>query len=500
MYHVDVNWLIKTRAGRLVSRLAGLCMAACFVYWRFLTPKIHTASTSEIISLLPKELIDSRQPDKQAESRLAALVTAVDKFDPKRFRPIIDGNESDEFRSKAAEGLWNDGRLAEIERILKSGPIQIVPPADGTPFEQAERAKEEALLNIAKIRQLIRPLLQSALVYRRTGRSAQAVQIMLSALTVSERFWELQGPLRFYLDAFGVETSAMKAVSEAAQDPRTSPKDCEVLLKAIPPAPALDDYLVTSLRNEFSWSVLPGLSDPYRDFKEAADSDDADIVSPFELGFKTSYDAAETATQIGKSFIIGMQNAARPYSQYQDGARQIQMKAAAKLPMPPDLSKLKGIGRKLEKYRFKVTTYNTDNYYGRVIIMDELSDLALVEMSDRWRAMREAVRVELASRIYRASHLGALAPSPQGYVSLLGPWPMDPFDGSPMKYSAPRQVVYSVGQNLVDDGGRVSGTPSSALDVGLSLAISEPSRPKAALPPIPVRPKPTRRAPPSTAD
>ena len=31
--------------------------------------------------------------------------------------------------------------------------------------------------------------------------------------------------------------------------------------------------------------------------------------------------------------------------------------------------------------------------------------------------------------------------------------PRDPFDGAPFRYSAERRLVYSVGENLVDDGG-----------------------------------------------
>jgi hypothetical protein len=31
--------------------------------------------------------------------------------------------------------------------------------------------------------------------------------------------------------------------------------------------------------------------------------------------------------------------------------------------------------------------------------------------------------------------------------------PRDPFDGAPFRYSAGRRLVYSVGENLVDDGG-----------------------------------------------
>ena len=31
--------------------------------------------------------------------------------------------------------------------------------------------------------------------------------------------------------------------------------------------------------------------------------------------------------------------------------------------------------------------------------------------------------------------------------------PRDPFDGQPFRYAAERRVVYSIGENLTDDGG-----------------------------------------------
>ena len=33
--------------------------------------------------------------------------------------------------------------------------------------------------------------------------------------------------------------------------------------------------------------------------------------------------------------------------------------------------------------------------------------------------------------------------------------PIDPFDGKPLKYSAPKKIVYSVGQDTNDSGGSI---------------------------------------------
>jgi len=480
VYHVRVKWLIKTRAGRIVVRLLVLALVVGFVYWRFFTPKIHTAGLEDVSAVVPKSLLQTNPKDPDAEMRLTSLIAAINKFRAQDFRAVINRMQSDEDRARAADKIWNDGRLSQVLHILASGPIRIPTSVISKSVAESSASTENTLGELSKIRQLERALIESAAAYRHTGKGAQSQGCLMAVLTISNKFWDMQGPLTYYLEAISVETSAMKAVADAALDPRTSPQDCDVLLKAIPPAPVVDDSLTTSMRNEFNWEVLPKLTDPYKDFKEPeaeAKDSDPDTTTPFDLGFKTSYDSIETATALGKSFSIGIENAARPLSRYNDGARQIQQKAATKLPLPPDLTKLKGFGRKMEKFRFRVITYNTDNYYGRVLITDEISDLALVEMSDRWRALRNSVRVALGSREYRASHGGAMPATADQFGAVLGVWPSDPYDGGPMKYNAGNEVVYSIGSNLVDDGGLVSGPSSSAKDVGISLKISAPSQP-----------------------
>jgi hypothetical protein len=42
--------------------------------------------------------------------------------------------------------------------------------------------------------------------------------------------------------------------------------------------------------------------------------------------------------------------------------------------------------------------------------------------------------------------------------------PLDPFDGKPLRYSAEKRIVYSVGRDLTDDGGSEEQDPASASD------------------------------------
>jgi hypothetical protein len=68
-------------------------------------------------------------------------------------------------------------------------------------------------------------------------------------------------------------------------------------------------------------------------------------------------------------------------------------------------------------------------------------------------AQLQATRVILALRAYQLAHgslpadLNALVPE------FLDKVPVDDFDGQPLRYSPERKIVYSVGNNLKDDGG-----------------------------------------------
>jgi len=79
----------------------------------------------------------------------------------------------------------------------------------------------------------------------------------------------------------------------------------------------------------------------------------------------------------------------------------------------------------------------------------------------------QATRTILALRAYQLTH-GKLPPDLSALVpEFLNEVPIDDFDGQPLRYSPERKIVYSVGQNLKDDGGddSRSGPSSRQLDL-----------------------------------
>ena len=82
----------------------------------------------------------------------------------------------------------------------------------------------------------------------------------------------------------------------------------------------------------------------------------------------------------------------------------------------------------------------------------------------------QATRTILALRAYQLVH-GNLPPDLKALVpEFLDEVPVDDFDGQPLRYSAEKKIVYSVGRNLKDDGGDDQASPKDSSQRHLDLA------------------------------
>jgi len=164
-----------------------------------------------------------------------------------------------------------------------------------------------------------------------------------------------------------------------------------------------------------------------------------------------------------------MENARRPLSQFDRTAMDQLAREGRGLPADVDPEKSDGISKKWDEFKYKFLMNNTRNSLGRKLMSNGLLvDSAEIEVSDKWRANRDLIRILLASRIYQATHSGHLPSTTSGFLSILGAWPTDPFNGKPMIYKPKLAMAYSVGLNLVDDGGAISGGWKSK-DIGVLL-------------------------------
>jgi len=94
------------------------------------------------------------------------------------------------------------------------------------------------------------------------------------------------------------------------------------------------------------------------------------------------------------------------------------------------------------------------NPVGQVLFYMMMPGEALsLEKKSRGDAQLQATRIILALRAYELAHGHLPADLPALVPEFLDKVPVDDYDGKPMRYSAEKKIVYSVGLNLKDDGG-----------------------------------------------
>jgi len=453
--------------------LATVALAVAFTCWRYLHPRIRTATYDEVIAVLPKELLEPQAPDNDAEIRLAALFNVLQSFEIKELSLLSahPGRTSLEAMG-AADKVWHDGRFAKVMRILKSGPIQF-PVVQSRGRRRGYIGPRDPNELYSKLKQMTKGLVDSASAYEASGDLGEAMFCLRSLILISDRIWHLNGGLVHYFVSASIEVSALRAVSDYARNPMSPIADCQELLRLLPASPEEDRRIAECLRIHFQQNILPKLPDPYRnsDDRDVSASNTIPSLDAADPAFETSYDALATSKEIGKVYAIEMANTLRPFSRYDNSAEKIQRNARNRLPMPPGRDDVDQRLSQVERIRYRVATYNTDNYFGRVMIGYDIDDKELVNRSAVCRAMRSAVRVLLASRLYRNSHNGELPKDEDGFIPILRSWPNDPYTGNPLIYRRSNSVVYSIGKNLIDNGGSIAGFNNDSLDIGLQLTF-----------------------------
>ncbi|HLA85014.1 MAG TPA: hypothetical protein VJL29_09480 [Thermoguttaceae bacterium] len=124
--------------------------------------------------------------------------------------------------------------------------------------------------------------------------------------------------------------------------------------------------------------------------------------------------------------------------------------------LPPAQRKLLDVEEQLGiQKKSRITLMLSPNGVGKMLVaLMAPATEAILEASSRVEGMRAANQLMVACRRYEKDH-GELPPTLDALVpTYLDAVPRDPFDGKPMRYVRDRAVVYSVGTDLVDGGGK----------------------------------------------
>jgi hypothetical protein len=96
------------------------------------------------------------------------------------------------------------------------------------------------------------------------------------------------------------------------------------------------------------------------------------------------------------------------------------------------------------------------NLFGRSVVEGSLPVLISLETAERQRVARARMTLIALASLRASRRNGALPPSVDSLVRqrLLASAPIDPFSGKPLRYDAARRLVWSVGKDAKDGGGR----------------------------------------------
>jgi hypothetical protein len=159
------------------------------------------------------------------------------------------------------------------------------------------------------------------------------------------------------------------------------------------------------------------------------------------------YNRSQTRALFANRFLLWLKAAPHHYNDAED---EIKMNSA-KLPGGYDL-----------RPPGPVSLILSGNVAGQVAYYTMLPALgAAMAKKSQGDAQLQATRTILALRAYQLTH-GNLPPELSALVpEFLAEVPVDDFDGQPLRYSAEKKIVYSVGKNLKDDGGDDRGPEES---------------------------------------
>jgi len=435
-----------------------------FTAWRAIGYRFRTASIDEVWAVVPPDLLKREPVDEAAQQRYVELVELI--------RQLGESSSSERTSAGATtlhsknEEFWRAKSMirARMVSLLKEGPIQC--PSGGL-------EGDITWLPPNSLYWFLSMALSSAKLFAANRNFDDCTLMLILTERLGERLMDDQGDLEQYAVASAVRLKTAQAINEAICIPGFPLSDCKLLLNGMTPAPPSDVALTNSLRKDFQTGQLLWLPDPTKSWKSKNDVAPASLIpmAYSEPGLGT-YDAIQTAKEVASMVSVAIANAKKPLSEFDRSAERTMERETSNLPRQEYVQQNETLRKFFARWSYHLSMDITPNSIGRKLLgtLSCISRDVVVE-SCEWRATQNATRVLLASRIYRAGHGGKLPATADGFLPLVGSWPQDPFNGKPMIFDSKQERVYSVGSNLIDDGGIVSFTSAGAPDVGVSLKL-----------------------------
>jgi hypothetical protein len=417
-----------------------------FLFKVTMTPRILTATRAEVLAVVPKELLTPVPVDKAAEARFRQFVDTCGRL---KLMDIVklQNKPASEVGLTTARKLWfgQAPLISQLKAILAAGNLKV-----------SETHREESWNNaFSEIILATRALSACSKEFAGHGDPEDATDCLCLNLKISDSYRNAECYVMDARIADLIQTDVLKDLRNIVCRTDLPATDCERLLRSLPPAPKEDKNLANAILAEFQQFTLSRLQDPVP-YVSAAHLDGS-IVG--------NYNPIETAMKCGQEKAAVLRNTALPYAEMDMREVEILRKEAAELPVEFKPADPAGNFKIWDKLNYRIAMNRTLNSIGRAFLSRARLDQEVLSNSCRSRALCEATRAMLAIRLYMSAHKGAAPTDLQALVpKYLAALPYDPFIGKPLRLNLAESVVYSVGENLVDDGGDIG----KFRDIGVS--------------------------------
>ena len=375
------------------------------------------ATRAEIVAALPPSLRAIPPADPQGEARYRRVVALGEGA----FSPVAaQAQKTGATDAARAAGLRAAGPvLARLDAIL-GGPLR-VPLRSAMSFPDAARIKGLAKLVAFATRET------AARRDPRCGRYA------ILGLRLAKGSIGVKGSTTDLLVGIAIEAIAARAADEADAAGGLDASDRKKVLALIPSLDGRLPEAVEAVRYAFYAERLPILLDPVEGWEDVFGLATKEI-EPWSEGF----DPLATARLIGPMYAAAMRDSAQPVGARADEAEGLADGYAARFLMP------KGRTPKAMMWEARAIP----NLMGKMF-----ATLPPFVVPAEVGALRAARRnLARAAMLLRYEE---------------GPIPPDPFGTGPLRVDPVRRIVWSLGPNRVDDGGKIGkGIGAKAADVG----------------------------------
>lgn len=284
------------------------------------------------------------------------------------------------------------------------------------------------------------------------GQDKEAFNQIVNHILLGRRMQNAQAVFIGYLVGTAVNTMGLNQMNRWVGKTHLSVRELKGYIRKLDFDSADDGAaLANSLRAEY-WADVGSLA-ALRDGK-VIDSDTGKYF-PHPTPFWPAYSFSQTKGLFANAFRLLVKTSPLHYSEVE--------------------AELKRNASQLPNYEHRpgpISIILSGNAAGQIVFYLMMPAMAKAqEKKSQANVQLQATRTILALRAYQLTHgrlpenLTALVPE------FLDAVPIDDFDGQPLRYSAEKKIVYSVGKNLKDDGGDDCGSDAPDAQRHLDLGF-----------------------------